>query len=277
MATNVEFAKLWNPGLAGIELFHARLLHHRFGKHMHEEYTIGMNERGQGCYVYRGELWRSHPGSFNLINPGELHTGQPHDQKGWGFRNIYVSVPFVERVLTQLEWQGGLPYFTEPAVWDQRLRTQFYQLFRLLNNSYSQPTSQLQRQSLLLDFFAQLMLNHTQPGSALRSPKPEHAAIALAREYLEAHYSEAVSIDVLAHLTGLSPYYLIRSFRQQVGLPPHSYQRHCQLMQAKRSLQTSKSLSEIALEHGFYDQSHLNRSFKQTFGVTPGDYQKHTR
>jgi len=91
---------------------------------------------------------------------------------------------------------------------------------------------------------------------------------------LEAHYAENISIDTLAQLTRLSPYYLIRSFHQQVGLPPHRYQRHWQLVQAKRSLQTTTPLAEIAIRHEFYDQSHLTRSFKRAFGVTPGQYQK---
>ncbi|MEO1069733.1 MAG: AraC family transcriptional regulator, partial [Cyanobacteria bacterium J06638_6] len=92
--------------------------------------------------------------------------------------------------------------------------------------------------------------------------------------YLEAHYTENISIATLAQQVGLSPFYLIRSFRQQVGLPPHSYQRHWQLIQVKRSLHTTQPLADIAIAHGFYDQSHLNRAFKQTFGVTPGQYRQ---
>ena len=36
MNTEVEFAKLWEPGISGIELFSVRLFHHAFSKHMHE-------------------------------------------------------------------------------------------------------------------------------------------------------------------------------------------------------------------------------------------------
>ncbi|HEY9645506.1 MAG TPA: AraC family transcriptional regulator, partial [Chroococcidiopsis sp.] len=94
------------------------------------------------------------------------------------------------------------------------------------------------------------------------------------RAYLEAHYAEPVSIDHLATLAGLSPYYLIRSFRQQVGLSPHSYQLQWQLRQAKRSLHSPAPLSDIAIATGFYDQSHLNRHFKRAFGITPGQYRQ---
>ena len=83
-----------------------------------------------------------------------------------------------------------------------------------------------------------------------------------------------MTLDELAQLVNLSPYYLIRSFRQQVGCPPHQYQQQWQLSRAKQALQTPDSISAIAIAHGFYDQSHLTRTFKQAFGVTPGQYQK---
>ena len=40
----VEPAQLWKSSVLGIELFEARLLTHKFGKHIHDAYTIGLNE-----------------------------------------------------------------------------------------------------------------------------------------------------------------------------------------------------------------------------------------
>jgi AraC-like DNA-binding protein len=271
MNSDLEVARLWKADMTGVELFQAQLFRHAFAKHMHEEYTIGLNDHGQGRFLYRGETHRAYSGSFSLINPGEIHTGQAESVAGWAFRNIYISVPQVEQLLAQLEWQGrGLPHFSAPVVWDQALRSCFDAFFQTL----TQPASELERQSCSLALFSQLFGRHAESFQVWRSPKPETKAISLIREYLKAHYTENISIETLARLAGLSSYYLIRSFHQQVGLPPHRYQKNWQLLQAKRSLQTAKSLSEIALEHGFYDQSHLNRAFKQAFGITPGQYQK---
>jgi AraC-like DNA-binding protein len=270
-STDTESIKLWKSGMSGVELFSARLLHHQFSKHMHEEYTIGMNDGGLGCFSYRGETYQSYPGSFNLINPGEVHTGQADSNDGWAFHNLYISVPRVEQILAQLEWKNrALPYFSKPVVLNQSLRLLFDRLFKAL----SEPNSQLAQQTLMIEGLSQLFLNHAETRFQLRSPQSEKKAITLTQAYLKAHYAENISIDALAQLVGLSPYYLIRSFHKQVGLPPHSYQCHWQLVQAKRSLHTSKPLSEIAIEHGFYDQSHLNRKFKQAFGITPGQYRK---
>ncbi|WP_228015523.1 benzoate/H(+) symporter BenE family transporter [Leptolyngbya ectocarpi] len=50
--------------------------------------------------------------------------------------------------------------------------------------------------------------------------KPESKAVAQVRTYLETHYTQNVSLD---QLVDLSPYYLIRCFRQQVGCALHQY------------------------------------------------------
>ncbi|MBE7386228.1 MAG: AraC family transcriptional regulator [Leptolyngbya sp. SIO1E4] len=271
MNPHTESARLWEPGLSGIELFEAQLVHHRFKKHFHEAYTIGLNEGGKGCCQHHGETHIHYPGSFNLINPGDIHTGQVASAEGWIFRNLYIGLPLVEQTLTDLEWPGrGIPYFKAPVVWEPSLRPTFYQLFHALNTA----NSQLTQQSLLLELLSRLFLVHGEHRRELRSPTSESKAVASVRTYLEAHYTDNVSIDDLAQLVNLSPYYLIRCFRHQVGCPPHQYQRHWQLLQVKRALRTPAPLSVIAAEHGFYDQSHLNRLFKQTFGVTPGQYQK---
>lgn len=195
--------------LSGIELFSARLFRHAFAKHMHEEYTIGFNYAGQGCFAYRGETWRAIPGSFKLINPGEVHTGQAASVAGWAFCNLYISVPRVEQVLTQLEWTGqGLPYFSQPVVRDRSLQFAFHRLFQAL----SHPIPQLEQQTLLLEVLSQLFLRHTESRHSVRSPQLETKAIARIRAYLEAHYAEEVSIATLAKQVGLSPYYVDSQF-----------------------------------------------------------------
>jgi AraC-like DNA-binding protein len=271
MKAQTDSAQLWATGLSGIELFQATFFHHRFAKHFHETYTIGLNEAGRGCSQHRGENRIHYPGSFKLINPGDMHTGQVASAEGWTFRNLYIDLPLVEQVLTQLEWpRSRLPYFVEPVTWAPHLTPLFHQLFDALNT----PNGLLRQQSLLLELLSLLFQHYAESPVVLKSPKPETKAIQQARTYLEAHFAENISIKALAQHVNLSPYYLIRSFRQQVGCPPHHYQRHWQLKQVKQALHTDKPLAVIAAEQGFYDQSHLNRVFKQTFGVTPGHYQK---
>ena len=271
MSFQTDFARLWLPDFVGIELFQAHLGRYAFDKHFHEAYTIGLNDAGRGQCLYRGAIVDNNPGSFNLLNPGEVHTGRVANEGGWAFRNLYISVSLMESLLVQMEWSGrGLPYLRGLNVHDPSLRTLFNCLFQALDES----APLLSQQSLLLELLSKLFLRHGESGSVPPASRNETKAVTTVRSYLEAHYADNISIETLSHLVGLSPYYLIRSFRQQVGLPPHGYQRQVRLLWAKRALRRSQSLAEVAIESGFSDQSHLTRCFKRAFGITPGQYRQ---
>ena len=89
------------------------------------------------------------------------------------------------------------------------------------------------------------------------------------RDYLHAHLDEQVSTTALSRFSGLTESHLIRAFHREFGLPPHAYHMQLRLAQACEALASGLSVSTVAYECGFADQSHLSRKFKQTYGLTP--------
>lgn len=98
------------------------------------------------------------------------------------------------------------------------------------------------------------------------------AAVKLIREYLDANFVRAVSLDELAQIAGVGKYYLCREFRRIVGISPHLYQNHLRVNASRKLLLQNKTASEIAQELGFYDQSHFGKNFKRLVGITPQFY-----
>ncbi|MBX3081861.1 MAG: helix-turn-helix transcriptional regulator [Anaerolineae bacterium] len=89
-------------------------------------------------------------------------------------------------------------------------------------------------------------------------------------DYIQAHLSQAVTLDELARQTGFSPYHFARLFRQTVGESPHRFVLRRRVEQAQHLLSaTDMPLSQIAAECGFADQSHLTAVFKRHFNITP--------
>lgn len=79
--------------------------------------------------------------------------------------------------------------------------------------------------------------------------------------------------DIATHLN-YSSKHLISTFKDVVGITPKKY---VQLVQLNRTLLSmklypQKKLTEIALEHGFYDQAHYIRVFKKFSGITPYEF-----
>jgi AraC-like DNA-binding protein len=89
------------------------------------------------------------------------------------------------------------------------------------------------------------------------------------REYLQAHLGEPIPTAVLAPMSGLTECHLIRAFHLEFGLPPHAYHLRLRLAAASELLSQGLSVSTVAYECGFADQSHLSRKFKEVYGLTP--------
>ena len=94
--------------------------------------------------------------------------------------------------------------------------------------------------------------------------------------YMEKHYSEPVTLEQLAAITGCNSQYLCRFFKEITGIPPIQYLIQYRIEQACIFLQdTTKSVLEISLDCGFDNVSYFIRKFKELKGCTPGEYRKH--
>jgi AraC-like DNA-binding protein len=83
----------------------------------------------------------------------------------------------------------------------------------------------------------------------------------------------AVSIGALREQTGYSKTRLAAAFRQQVGVTPKQYARVIRFNQALKKIHSgAASLSDIALDTGYYDQPHMNAEFKAISGFTPSEF-----
>lgn len=93
--------------------------------------------------------------------------------------------------------------------------------------------------------------------------------------YIESHYEEPVSLQQLADTIPCNSQYLCRFFREIAGVSPIQYlisyrlERACSLL-----LQTSKPVTEIALDCGFDNISYFIRKFKASKGCTPKEYRE---
>lgn len=63
----------------------------------------------------------------------------------------------------------------------------------------------------------------------------------------------------MADATFMSKYNLIRIFKHEVGLTPHQFLLQNRIRKAQRLLETSATITEVALATGFCDQSHFIR------------------
>jgi AraC-like DNA-binding protein len=106
------------------------------------------------------------------------------------------------------------------------------------------------------------------PWASRRATRPIERAI----EFIEASFSQPVTLATLAAQAELSVSRFAALFRAEVGISPHRYVCMVRVRHAQRLLRRGLPPSVVATEVGFFDQSHLGRHFKRTVGTTPSAY-----
>ena len=96
-----------------------------------------------------------------------------------------------------------------------------------------------------------------------------------AREFLLANIKRGVALKEVARECGLSVGYFSHAFRRTLGVAPHQWLIEQRVALSKEKLRDDGlSLSDVAIECGFSDLSHLTRVFRQAVGVSPGAWRR---
>ncbi|WP_439951610.1 AraC family ligand binding domain-containing protein [Actinomadura macra] len=257
-----------HPALPEVDLLRARFVTHRFSRHTHPGYTIGLIESGVEEFEHRGGVERAGPGSIAVVNPDVVHTGHAGTPEGWTYRVLYPAVAVVEEVAAELGAPRGTVSFPAPVFVDPSTARALRAFHRA-----GEVGDTLAASTTLRTALAGLLTRHARrvPGDDGSAALPP--VVRDARDILHASLLEPPSLEELAASVGTRPFPLLRAFRTTLGLPPHAYLNQVRVRAARALLDEGLRPAEVAARIGFADQAHLTRHFKRTVGVPPGAYQ----
>jgi AraC family transcriptional regulator len=93
--------------------------------------------------------------------------------------------------------------------------------------------------------------------------------------YIEAHLESRIGTGELADLLSYSKSHFSRAFKRSLCMSPMTYVITRRVERAKGMMTTTRrQLTDIALECGFADHSHLNRCFRRMVGMSPGRWRR---
>lgn len=272
-ADNAEKVNFWLlPELHNLELLHAKYTQHSFARHMHEGFAIGVIEQGGLKFSYRGKMNVAAPGCINLVIPGEAHDGAAASPEGWTYRMFYLDSAVMEQAVYEISGETEkLPFFAAGVIQDNPMAN-FIRNFHVRLEREKDGMPLIEQESILLAMLTEFIMRHATQTVHVKPLVADNRAVAVAREYIEDTYTQNFSLQELSLLCRLSPFHLLRTFKESVGVPPHVYLKQVRIKRAKALLAQGFSLSYAAQETGFADQSHFARQFKQITGITPKIY-----
>ena len=251
--------------LGGLDCLDARYHQHAFAPHSHDTFVIGVWEAGAATVRCDSRVGTYAADDVLVINPGTVHSAGAAAPEGWRYRAIYPSVALVEAVLADGPGNPAL-FFEGAQVSDGRLAADIRTLLGRLSHRAEASGLEEALVALIHRLWNRASVSSRQQHGAARSP------LVRAREYIDAHATEALSLGRIASEAGMSRYHLVRAFAERFGQTPYAYFMERRVHEARRLLGEGGRPIEVAIRCGFADQSHLTRHFKRIVGVTPGEY-----
>jgi AraC-like DNA-binding protein len=111
----------------------------------------------------------------------------------------------------------------------------------------------------------------------LQEYKQKEFSIAVKRaiEFMKSNYGRDIGVKDMAKDAGLSQSYFSTQFKNETGKPASQYLTQIRIEKACHLLiNTAKSITEIAFEVGFKEQTYFNKVFKEIKNITPLDFRK---
>ncbi|MDE7323506.1 MAG: AraC family transcriptional regulator [Lachnospiraceae bacterium] len=171
--------------------------------------------------------------------------------------NLKYHFVVTAALLTRHCVEGGLEL-------EQAYRLSDFYILKMDSCSTTKAIADL-HQDMVLDFTGKMLV--LQKNAILSKP------ILLCTDYIYSHINERITINELAKYTALSPSYLSRLFKQNLGISISDYIREKKIEKAENLLKYSNySLIDIANYLAFSSQSHFIQTFEKYVGLTPKKY-----
>lgn len=199
-------------------------------------------------------------GSLMFNNRQEVHCGVKHSRKAAGFHLEFEQSWFRNNGI-QLNLLEGSRFIENPQI--HFLFAKLYREF-LLPDSYSQVSVEALLLQICDTLNATSQVNH----------KSIPSWIFRLKELLHDDPTD-LSLKFLSNRLGVHPVHISRTVPKYLSTSLGAYIRQLKLKKAIPLLWNSKySLTQIAYQSGFADQSHFNRVFKSYFNMNPGLYRE---
>ena len=247
--------------LNGITLTDTEYTHARVDWHYHRNAYFTFILQGNVIEGNKKEVYNCSAGSLLFHNWQEPHYNIKPD----GFtRGFHIEV--------EQEWLDGLDFRLSELtgsinISNPDLKLLLYKIFR--ETRIDDDTTALSVQSLLLKLLDQML--HDNKFSVKRNP----AWVNRIRDILHDKFCDKLTLADLSKELGIHPVHLSRDFSKYFQCNLAGYIRKLKVQKSLALLaRKNNSLSDIAFECGFSDQSHFSRCFKEVNEEGPLEYRK---
>jgi AraC-like DNA-binding protein len=240
---------------------------------VHSAFSVTLVERGAFTYRTHAGRARLSAGWLMLGNGGDGYACSHEDGDGTGDDCVALSLsePVLDSVLSALGAGGARLRFDRACLPPVPRVTALLQTLRDGGNE----GFALEEAALAAVASVHAALHETGlPAPLSRDDDRARAAML----HMDAHGMQELSLDDLARAVDLSPFHLLRVFRQAIGITPHQYLMRVRLQRAITLLRDTRlPIIDIAFASGWADLSNFNRAFRRELRCSPRELRRGDR
>ncbi|WP_028549561.1 AraC family transcriptional regulator [Paenibacillus sp. UNC451MF] len=236
-----------------------------YKKHFHEEHSIGLIDKGTSKVWCDGKKLQVEAGSVLCFPAYMPHACSPESNYNWTYKMLFIHPKWIQSAFRE-DTSPDIPFLFQNHN-NKRAAACVNQCVSTLETTMGPMETEVS----FIDMIRTIKDNDSENIKHVRHASlPKH--LNLIKDYLHEHFKEKITLDDLERETGISKFHLSHLFKKGSSLPPHAYLNLLRINYAKKELSRSRPIADIALEAGFYDQSHMTKLFINTVGLPPQKY-----
>lgn len=244
----------------------------RTSLHWHSELEFVYMIHGCMEAKVNGQPYVIHDGEFYFCNHEDIHVNAAPDKVGvQKYLVLLLSYDYLKRYCADLD--EYVLCVNENEEVRERIATILQQL--VAYEQTASPYDSLLKNQMILQLYYVLLTQCLKPRKqvVMRNGNARYAKQVVG--YIQEHYKEKVTMEVLAKEVGLSPQYLSKYFKTVTSMNLGQYLGRVRLENANLELlEEDKTVTEVAYENGFANVKSYINTCKQVYGMTPMEYKK---
>lgn len=273
---NDVFRRFYNSDKSVVAMDYSLPAGVRIEEHFHDWIELTLVVKGEQHITVNDVTYILTEGDFIMIDYNEVHashTVKPTDKLTVQFKNGYIEELIPAFNSSQI-------FCNTTAIkdkFDYQSYLNIIDLYCLMFRSFAKNSlhPEADYYGYFYLFFYAMMKGCESNSKEEKERVTQNVYIAHILSYMNRHYHEPISLDSLAEALHLTPQYISKIIKENIGKGFKEYLVELRLEHAKTLIKTTdKTLLSIGVECGFPNNKSFINYFKQEFGLTPSQYKK---
>lgn len=239
-----------------------------FTRHCHNDYEILYVVSGEGKYYIEGVEYPICPNTLVMIRPYEFHYLIPN--RDFLYERYVINFEREALIgstskLGFLDSDFSKPYgIYFPA---DKVTKEIPESLKEIKRTMEKYPGPIAGTMLKIDLSRIILILSELNTGAFTPPRCE--TITQIVDYVNRHFTEDLSLDIISAKFFVSKYYLCHAFHEHMGVSLFQYISNKRVAMAQQLLAKGESATDIAYQVGFQNYSTFYRAYKKQLGVSP--------